>query len=124
MKKYNYKDILKYLVGNYRRLFFYIPFRNLLFSQHIRKQIVHRIKMMKPEHYNNDTCIKCGCKTTALQMRNKACKGQCYPEMFNREEWNLLKDDRWANTYTYGEKGDTTGKTLVWGFKDNTITKI
>jgi hypothetical protein len=30
--------------------------------------------------YLDGSCKKCGCETTALQMANKACAGNCYPK--------------------------------------------
>ena len=49
---------------------------------------------MNKECYNQGSCIKCGCKTTHLQMSNKACKGLCYPSMMNKRKWNLLKNKK------------------------------
>ena len=104
LKDIKYKDILNYLVGNYRYFFFYSWLNSLFLRDHIAEQIAHRIRMMKPECYERGTCVECGCRTTALQMANKACEGACYPSMFSKNEWKLLREgwiawkdeERWA----------------------------
>ena len=93
------RKILAYIQGWYRY--------NLWYSQdkfginlkgwirpHIQEQIEMRIKSMRRSCYRNGSCDECGCKTTALQMANKACEGNCYPKMQNRKNWNLLKRNR------------------------------
>jgi hypothetical protein len=44
-------------------------------------------------------CIKCGCDTTALQMANKACVGECYPKMMNKKEWKIFSNQFKINDY-------------------------
>jgi hypothetical protein len=83
-------NIKAYLTGNFRyeiydtKLKFLIPL-------HIRQQIAFRVKVMDKECYNQGSCIICGCKTTALQMSNKACDKPCYPTMMDRTEWKIFK---------------------------------
>lgn len=43
---------------------------------------------MNQECYAKGFCIKCGCHTTALQMCNKSCEGNCYPKMMSKKLWN------------------------------------
>lgn len=81
------KDIWHYLVGNYRYQLYYSKLKFLIRS-HIRQQIAYRIKVMRPECYQNGECVMCGCSTTALQMCNKPCEGDCYPPMKTRKQWN------------------------------------
>lgn len=45
--------------------------------------------------YETGSCIKCGCQTTALQMANRACEGQCYPKMMGKQKWKTLKNGRY-----------------------------
>jgi hypothetical protein len=33
----------------------------------------------------------CGCMTTALQMCNKPCEGDCYPSMMSKKQWKVYK---------------------------------
>jgi hypothetical protein len=47
---------------------------------------------MEPECFNNGVCIKCGCTTTALQMANKSCNGECYPIMMDKKTWYQFKE--------------------------------
>ena len=46
---------------------------------------------MNKDCYNNGQCIRCGCMTTALQMANKKCEGNCYPPMMDRKKWKKFK---------------------------------
>lgn len=50
-------------------------------------QLEFRHKVMRKECYDNGTCIKCGCTTTALQGAKKSCKGNCYPKWINRNKF-------------------------------------
>ncbi|MCK5140278.1 MAG: hypothetical protein KAQ85_10585, partial [Thermodesulfovibrionia bacterium] len=78
------------LVGNFRYRLYYSKWSNLLLS-HIRDQIDFRIKHMNPRCFVEGSCEICGCKTTALQMCNKACDNPCYPTMMNRKDWKSFK---------------------------------
>ena len=59
---------------------------------HIFEQIQWRITVMNLDCYMQGSCIKCGCETTALQMANKACAGNCYPVMMDKGQWNYHKN--------------------------------
>ena len=104
------KDIWYYIQGHVRYFFYYwktnyfyspkwirwiflIPLQKLL-SLHIKEQIAVRINSMNQECYLSGSCIKCGCKTTHLQMANKNCEGLCYPQMQTKKNWNLLKNKK------------------------------
>jgi hypothetical protein len=80
-------DIFYYFQGKIRYKLFYSRFKGLL-STHIKEQILYRIGVMNPICRKQGSCIKCGCETTALQMCNKACDGNCYPPMMNAVDWN------------------------------------
>lgn len=81
-------DIFYYIQGNIRYQLFYSRF-DFLIRKHIKEQIRFRIKVMNSECYNSGSCIKCGCKTTALQMCNKSCDGDCYPPMvIKKKSWD------------------------------------
>lgn len=84
------KDIFYYIQGNIRYCVFYSDFTYFLLK-HIREQIEFRIASMNSECYSSGQCKKCGCSTTALQMCNKACDGNCYPRMLNYREWQNIK---------------------------------
>ena len=58
---------------------------------HIREQIEYRINSMNRQCFEQGSCIKCGCQTTHLQMADKACAGDCYPEMFKKHLWKHFK---------------------------------
>lgn len=87
--KHNLKDVYYYIQGNIRYFFFYYNgknrfmnfFKKLILPNHIREQIIQRLKTMNIECYSSGQCIKCGCATTQLQMCNKSCEGNCYPPM-------------------------------------------
>ena len=65
-----------------------------LIKKHIREQIQIRINSMNRECYNSGSCIECGCATTALQMANKACEGDCYPKITTSKYlWNNFVTD-------------------------------
>lgn len=92
-------DIWHYFLGWYRYRLYYAESTNVLHKQtvyrvpnpfmrkHIDEQITWRIRIMNPVCYEQGSCIKCGCETTALQMANKSCKGACYPPMMNKKQW-------------------------------------
>lgn len=56
--------------------------------------------------YKQGSCTMCGCRTTALQMANKACDKPCYPKMVDSYKWLMLNrgfsytDDRITWTLT------------------------
>ncbi|MGL6108266.1 MAG: hypothetical protein ACRC03_19260 [Romboutsia sp.] len=45
---------------------------------------------MNKECLNKGACIKCGCRTTELQMCNKACNDNCYPRILSKKEWKFI----------------------------------
>lgn len=110
------KDIFYYFQGSYRYRLYYNSKLKWLLRTHIREQIAYRIRVMNPVCYQQGSCIKCGCMTTALQMCDKPCDGYCYPRMLNKEEW-----DTWNRGGVIQEKPG-----LVWiheGYKDGTLTE-
>jgi len=44
--------------------------------------------------YAEGSCKMCGCKTTALQMCDKACNNPCYPPMLDKETWKEAKANK------------------------------
>lgn len=85
-------DIWYYFQGMYRyRIYYNSKLQGVVIRVHIREQITYRIKIMNRECYNSGSCIKCGCMTTALQMCDKVCDGNCYPEMMNKKSWEEYK---------------------------------
>lgn len=118
------RKILAYIQGWYRY--------NLWYSQdkfginlkgwirpHIQEQIEMRIKSMRRSCYRNGSCDECGCKTTALQMANKACDGNCYPPMFNRLSWNVFKEASKRPIITFIKKGKYGWRIECGKFKNN-----
>ena len=89
-----------------------------LIRKHIREQIEVRINSMNRECYNSGSCIKCGCATTALQMANKACEGDCYPSMLNKSIWKGLMEVQENCRYF------STIDRSVWKMKDNKFVKL
>lgn len=61
-----------------------------LIRKHIKEQIVVRINSMNKQCYYDGSCKECGCSTTALQMANKACDGDCYPKMLSKSIWKEI----------------------------------
>lgn len=92
IKELTFKNIFYYIQGNIRYKLYYSDLFKWLIRKHIKEQIEYRIKVMNRECYYNGSCIKCGCQTTHLQMCNKACEGSCYPEMFDKVEWMIVKN--------------------------------
>lgn len=88
--KIKFKDIIAYIQGNIRYKLYYSKYFSWLIPGFIHEQIDMRINSMNPKCYSQGSCIECGCKTTALQMANKKCDGDCYPRMLNKLEWNNL----------------------------------
>lgn len=80
------KNIWFFNQGWFRYWLYYKGLKWLM-RKRIREQITVRIASMNEECYNSGSCIKCGCSTTALQMCDKACEGNCYPSMLNKRQW-------------------------------------
>ena len=96
------KDMYAYIQGNIRYELFYSRVRWLI-PKHIKEQIIYRINSMEIVCYDNGSCKMCGCKTTALQMANKACDKPCYPKMLTRTDWKFAKDCNIVpRAYIYG----------------------
>ena len=88
--KVKIKDVLYFLQGTIRYKLYYSKLRFLI-RGFIFNQISWRIMVMDTECLDKGFCKKCGCKTTALQMCNKSCEGNCYPEMMNEIQWRHFK---------------------------------
>lgn len=91
------KDMFYYIQGNIRYELYYSKFRWLI-PKYIREQITYRINSMDIACYEYGSCMLCGCKTTALQMCNKACDKPCYPKMISKRAWFLLTNPGKINT--------------------------
>lgn len=92
-KKLN--NIWSYFLGNYRYFIYYSPVSYLLMRKFIHEQIEMRVASMNLTCYQDGACTECGCKTIALQMCNRACEGDCYPEMATKDVWyNILLKDK------------------------------
>ena len=87
------KDIRYYMQGNLRYYLYYSKFSYLL-PRHIKDQIIYRINSMDMICYAEGSCKMCGCKTTALQMCDKACNNPCYPPMLDKETWKEVKANK------------------------------
>ncbi len=107
----NPKDAWYYIQGNIRYKLWYSKY-SWLIRKHIREQIDMRIKSMNRECYNSGSCIKCGCKTTHLQMCNKACEGNCYPGMMNKKDWEETKKRTFTRDYEFALRNGKFEKTL------------
>lgn len=88
-------DVKNYIQGWSRYYLFYSKeFFNIdlsfMIRKHIREQIVVRINSMKDICYANGQCHICDCATTALQMCDKSCEGNCYPPMMGVQQWELM----------------------------------
>ena len=85
MKKF-IKNVKAYIMGNLRHKLYYSKLRFLL-RPLVLEQFEWRVKAMNKVCYNQGSCVKCGCVTTALQMAKKACAGDCYPPFLKAAEW-------------------------------------
>jgi len=85
-------DIWYYLQGMYRyKIYYSSKLKRVALRKHIKEQIDYRIRIMNPQCYFKGSCVMCGCMTTALQMCDKPCEGDCYPSMMNKKQWKVYK---------------------------------
>lgn len=84
------ENVFAFLQGHIIYLLYYSMF-NFLIPSHIKEQIDVRISSMNPECYFTGSCIRCGCKTTQLQMAFKHCEAYCYPSFLSRKLWKKIK---------------------------------
>ena len=112
MEQINYKNVKAYIQGNFRYKLYYSKFQWLI-PKHILEQIHCRIDSMKVECLNNGSCVMCGCQTTHLQMANKTCAGDCYPDMLSKKQWCFLKKSKMIVL-----------NKVLWKFKHNKFEKI
>jgi len=89
-KEWFYQKAWNWLVGTCRYHLYYSRFKNWI-RDLILEQIDFRISVMNQECFMTGCCVKCGCKTTALQMCFKSCDGDCYPPMMGRGNWEKFK---------------------------------
>lgn len=112
--------ILNYLQGNLRYQVFYTPF-NWLIRSHVREQIEFRVFVMELSCYLQGSCVRCGCRTTALQMCDAPCEKPCYPPIMKKEYWKsfkggngvLVKGDEWKAKEEKGKIKIYKNKELV-----------
>lgn len=91
MAQINYKNVKAYIQGNFRYKLYYSKWFSWLIPNYIHEQIDVRIDSMNRECYLKGSCTMCGCKTTHLQMANKTCDGNCYPDMLSKKQWCYFK---------------------------------
>ncbi len=84
------KDVIAYIQGNVRYKLYYSKY-SWLIPGYIKEQIMSRIGSMRLECFEQGSCVECGCRTTHLQMANKACDGNCYPIMVGKSKWQYMK---------------------------------
>lgn len=106
------KNIRAYIEGNLRYTIYNSWFKFLL-PKSIREQVVMRLASTKTECINKGYCVECGCSIPALQLANKTCSGDCYPEMLNRKKWMEFKR---AGILLIDKK--------LWVIKNNKFKKI
>ena len=87
--KITLNNIIAYFQGTIRYKFYYSKY-SFLIPKHIKEQIDFRIQVMDRECYSQGSCKLCGCRTTALQMANKTCEGNCYPIIMGIKEWKFF----------------------------------
>jgi hypothetical protein len=107
------QNILAYNIGWFRYNLYYSKHFKFLIRKHILEQIDVRIESMRAECFYSGSCIMCGCTTTALQMANKACEGDCYPKMMSRRKWKALKSDG------YVLAKDKNDNKIIWELENN-----
>lgn len=84
------KNVKAYLTGTLRHKLYYSRLKFLI-RPLILEQFDWRIKAMNKICYNQGSCVACGCVTTALQMADKACAGDCYPPFMDKHNWEAFK---------------------------------
>lgn len=88
--KINLPNIKGYLQAHYREIlkdFDFLP-------KHIQEQAEWRLKQVakkSPECLENDSCKICTCQVTSKVFEDRACEGNCYPQMMSKEQWEIYK---------------------------------
>lgn len=94
--KINWKNIKKFIQGNWYKLILKIPYIKDYFIDKSRvEQYTWRRKCVQeksPECLTKGECF-CGCNTEGLILANPACeqKGECFPALMNCAEWKIYK---------------------------------
>lgn len=112
-------NVWAFLQGTIRYKLYYSRLRALI-PRHVRAQIAWRIRFMEPECLRRGSCVRCGCRTTALQMASKSCDRPCYPPMMGRGDWTRFMaggevevgGHRWALSVVPGDPGEPGWFTL------------
>ena len=90
--KINIKNIKGYLQGNLR---YFMDFTGIIKpEEHILEQVkwrLHKIKENSPLCLEYKSCINCGCSVIEKVYEDRACEGDCYPIMKNKEDWEDFK---------------------------------
>ena len=86
------KNIKGYLQGNIRQL---LALTDIMKPEpHILEQTqyrLHEVSLRSPECLTDDGCKHCGCNIPDKVFEDRACEGDCYPEMMNSKDWNDFK---------------------------------
>lgn len=82
------ENIVGFLQGNARKLFFDIPG---IIPSHIKEQICYRVTIMSEDCIKNKEC-PCGCAVPAKQYEDRPCENNCYPPLMTEEQWEKFKE--------------------------------
>lgn len=88
--------MIGFLQGNVRALAMKSNLDFLSPEPHIREQSYWRLGEVaknSPKCLEEGQCIHCGCAVEEKVLENRACSGNCYPEMMNNVVWYFYKKD-------------------------------
>lgn len=113
MVKITLSNIRAYITGHYRYKLYHTPHLRGLMRTHIKEQIATRIRSMDKLCFDRGSCKLCGCRTTHLQMANKACDKPCYPKLVDSYQWLTMK-----RGFSFKFKG------ITWRLVDDKFRKL
>ena len=85
-------NIYAYYLGTYRSELYKLD--DTALPPHIVGQYEARLLSMDKECKESGQCKICGCKTPEMQFDTKSCKGECYPPMMDKKEWELFLENK------------------------------
>lgn len=83
------KNIKSFFEGNLKYYYYQIADQ----PQHLREQILMRLKACQDDCLIDNKCIECGCPSNKKVFVIESCNPDRFPDLMNKEDWDKYNKD-------------------------------